>query len=82
MKSVLNYKLLKESRANKHLSLRALSFMVAEHLGKKISRQALHSYESGKNTPSVEVLRALLKVLEIDPKKLLNGTPVTIPCER
>ena len=73
MKSTLNYKLLKEARANKHLSLRALSYMVADHLGKKISRQAIHSYESGKNTPSVEVLRTLCGVLEIDPKKLLNG---------
>ncbi len=73
MKSVLNFQILKESRVNKHLSLRALSYMVADCLGKKISRQALHSYESGKNMPSVEVLRALCNCLDIDPKKLLNG---------
>jgi predicted transcriptional regulator len=73
VKSVLNFKILKESRTSKHLSLGTLSYMVGDQLGKKISRQALHAYESGKNTPSVEVLKALLEVLEINPKDLLAG---------
>ena len=72
MKSVLNYGILKEARAQKHFSLGVLAYMVAEKLGKRISRQALHSYETGKIMPSVEVLKAVCAVLEVDPKDILK----------
>jgi predicted transcriptional regulator len=73
MKWPLNFEILKESRANKHLSLGTLAYMVGDRVGKKISRQAIHNYERGKNTPPGKVLMALCKILEIDPKRLLDG---------
>lgn len=52
---------------------------MADHLTVKISKQALHKYETGKMAPSGEVLLAISQALEVKPDYFLRQSTIRLP---
>ena len=59
-------KTLKQLRENKKYSFKQLAVM----MNKKISRQTLHHYESGKSRVRIDILKELAKIYNLTEKEM------------